>query len=229
MQGASDVIATAGAALVGGHTIDDDAMKFGLAVTGYVHPDQVWTNAGAKEGDTLILTKGLGTGTLTAALKRGMVSEKDIEVAIHSMCQLNNIVHLLDNETRAAINASTDVTGFGLAGHGRQLAEASGVLLEIESSRLPLLPGTQKFLEKEILTKAHRSNLNYTDAITDWRSGTDWQKLLAYDPQTSGGLLLAVKTAKVDSVLSAISKDFPATTVIGRVCAPVNGTYLRFI
>ena len=229
LQGACSVIEQAGAALVGGHTIDDDAMKFGLSVTGYVHPKEVWTNAGARVGDDLLLTKALGTGTLTAALKRDILSESDIQPAVDSMCSLNNVVDLLTDETRGAIHASTDITGFGLSGHGMQLAAASGVRLEIKVDELPHFDHVRACLEKEILTKAHRTNRDYTDSAVHWAQGDDWQKLLTCDPQTSGGLLLAVDPAFSATILSQLKQIFPYSTRVGVVREAHEGEKIRYV
>jgi selenide,water dikinase len=125
LQGACDKIGEAGASLVGGHSIDDDTLKFGLSVTGYVHPEKVWSNSKAQIGDHLILTKAIGTGTATAALKRSEVSEKEIQLELTSMAQLNNVISFFDQNELAAIHGGTDITGFGLSGHLIQLARAS--------------------------------------------------------------------------------------------------------
>ncbi len=131
LQGASDKIAEAGANFVGGHSIDDDTLKFGLSVTGFVDPHQIWTNAGARPGDHLILTKALGTGTMTAAVKRQQLREEDILEALDSMTTLNNAIDCISPDLQAFILAATDITGFGFSGHAMQLAYASDVTLRI--------------------------------------------------------------------------------------------------
>lgn len=217
MQGASDVIQEAQANFVGGHSIDDDTLKFGLSVTGVVHPEKVWSNATARVGDALILTKGLGTGTMTAALKRGEVKEAEIEEATASMGTLNNVVDFLSDESLAAIHAATDITGFGLSGHGMQLAQASQVCLEIRFESLPLFSRALEFLEKGFLTKAHRSNALYTESSLASGSLSPLQKLLLHDPQTSGGLLLSVAREQAPQVLSELQKKFTSARLIGEV------------
>jgi selenide,water dikinase len=219
LQGASDTIAESGAALVGGHTIDDDTMKFGLSVTGFVHPNQVWSNASARAGDVLILTKPLGTGTLTAALKRGEVTESQIQDGIDSMCLLNNIRSVLSRESLAAIHAATDITGFGLAGHALNLARASQVRLDIDSRQLPRFEKTMEFLEKGFLTKAHRTNREYVEGQTKFERGDSVLQNLVFDPQTSGGLLLAVSTSLADQLLQELSQRFTFARKIGVVAA----------
>lgn len=217
MQGASDVIAEAGAHFVGGHSIDDDTLKFGLSVTGFVHPQKIWSNATARVGDVLILTKPLGTGTLTAALKRREASEADIVEATDSMGTLNTVLDVLDEGARAAIHAATDITGFGLSGHGMQVAKASGVSLRIRFEALPVFPRAMEFLEKGFLTKAHRSNASYTEADVKADALSPLQRLLLHDPQTSGGLLLSVAAEQGPSVLRQLRTRFAKAEIIGAV------------
>lgn len=217
LQGAADAIAESGAALVGGHTIDDDTMKFGLSVTGYVHPDRVWSNAGSRPGDKLILTKPLGTGTLTAALKRGEVTEDGIRDGLESMCLLNDAVKFLPDDLAGAVHAATDVTGFGLAGHAFNMAKASSVTLKFESTRIPRFERAMEFMGKGFLTKAHRTNAEYTGAQTNFKSD-EIQKLVC-DPQTSGGLLLSVDPAQADLIAKTLSQRFPFVQIVGTASA----------
>lgn len=218
LQGACDVIEKSGASLVGGHSIDDDTLKFGLSVTGLVHPQKVWVNQEAKVGDVLILTKPLGTGTICAGIKRQELTSEDAIEAIESMKRLNNIQDSLTFSQLEHIHAATDVTGFGLLGHGSQLARASNVSLHIRSKDLPVFNKAQECLQKGFLTKAHVSNREYTATrvhFTD--AATETEKLITYDPQTSGGLLLCVGLDASDEILEALKKDFPGTKIIGTV------------
>ncbi len=217
MQGASDLLSEAKANLVGGHSIDDDTLKFGLSVTGLVHPDRIWTNAGARVGDFLILTKALGTGTMTAALKRREATESDISEAIQSMGTLNNVLDLLDQDLAGSIHAATDITGFGFSGHSMQLAKASEVSLKIDFEKLPVFKGAFDFLEKGFLTKAHRTNSSYTEASLSTGGLSPLQKTILHDPQTSGGLLLSVQKESAQEMLQAIQKSFPKAQIIGEV------------
>ena len=217
LQGASDAIQESGAALVGGHTIDDDTMKFGLSVTGFVQTDRIWSNAGAKPGDILILTKPLGTGTLTAALKRGEVTEAQIQDGLDSMCLLNDISVCLDQELVTQIHAATDITGFGLAGHALNLARASSVSLQIDGAQVPRFERAIDFLTKGFLTKAHRTNREYVqDQVKMDVQDLSVQQLF-FDPQTSGGLLLAIESSKAEAVLSNLSRRFQSARKIGVV------------
>jgi selenide,water dikinase len=229
LQGASDVIGQSGASLVGGHTIDDDTMKFGLSVTGFVDPKRVWSNAGAKEGDILILTKALGTGTLTAALKRDEATEDDIHDGLESMAQLNDIARDLSPQLLTAIHAATDVTGFGLAGHALNMALASQKCLEIDCEKLPRFNKTMEFLEKGILTKAHRTNSEYIQEQAEFVNTSTLLKQLVVDPQTSGGLLLSVTADQADELLTRLRERFGLARKIGRVTSAQRAVALRFL
>ncbi len=220
LQGAVDKIHEAGACLAGGHTIDDDTLKFGLSVTGFVPTERAWANSGAKVGDTLILTKALGTGTITSALKRREHKEEHVRAAIESMKQLNRAPELIEGET---VHAATDITGFGLAGHALQLARASGVGLSIRASSLPALPGALECLEKGILNRAHKTNSDYVSAEVDTTGLSDSARWLLMDPQTSGGLLLSVPKASAQAIVAKLKGRFPHTAVIGEVVPYVNG------
>lgn len=217
MQGASNKVQEADANFVGGHSIDDDTLKFGLSVTGYVHPEKIWTNAGAKPGDHLILTKALGTGTMTAGLKRRELSEQDIMEAILSMATINNAIDYLKPEHIRGIHSATDITGFGLSGHCMQLAKASQVTLKINAETLPVFSKTFQCLEKGFLTKAHRTNFEYTESSIDTSKLDKLQNQLIHDPQTSGGLLLAVDPSLSGEILNLLKEKFKSATVIGQV------------
>lgn len=217
LQGASDKIKEAGANFVGGHSIDDETLKFGLSVTGTVHPNRIWTNSKARVGDRLILTKAIGTGTLMAGLKKGVYTEAMIDDALRSMAQLNRVLDLLSEDDLLSIHAATDVTGFGLAGHGMQLAEASNVSLAINIAAVPRFYETDKSLEMGNLTKAHASNRSYTLRSIAIDSLSDVEKLLAFDPQTSGGLLLSVAASQSGSMLAKLRTRFGSAEEIGEV------------
>lgn len=228
LQGAVDTLAKAGADLAGGHSIDDDTLKFGLAVTGTVKPSELWTNKGAKAGDALILTKGIGTGTLMAGLKAGTFNDADLVEAYASMTELNEIRTLLNGKESAAIRAATDVTGFGLAGHAFQMAKASGVTFVINAQDVPRLKNAEFSLSKGHLTKAHRTNREYVEGAVTIGSGvSDLDRLFFFDPQTSGGLLLSVDSALSSSIVLKLKTRFPHARVIGEVI-PRDGALLRY-
>ena len=216
MRGAADKINEAGAVLVGGHSIDDDSLKLGFSVTGFAHPDRLWTNRGAKVGDALILTKAVGTGTLSGALKNGEIGDGGMLEATLSMKQLNKLD--LPDHLHAAVHAATDVTGFGILGHALHIAQGSGRTLRLESGSIPLLKGAKETLEKGILTKAHRTNTVYVEEHVSGRenlSQTAWWTLV--DPQTSGGLLLSVNPARADELLEWVQVKFPRAARVGVV------------
>lgn len=226
MRGAVDVIEEAGAVLVGGHSIEDDTLKLGFAVTGFAHPDRLWTNQSAQPGDVLILTKAVGTGTLAGALKNGEIGYDDMAEAIASMRQVNRLD--LPDDLHAAVHAATDVTGFGILGHAKHLAEGSGVRLRIDSASVPLLSGARDTLRRGILTKAHTSNTRYVQAHVQGREALDevtWLSLV--DPQTSGGLLLSVAPEAAEPLLDVVRKGFPRAVRIGEVLGPVDGDVNR--
>ena len=214
MAGAIETVHAAGACLAGGHTIDDDTLKFGLCVSGFVAKNKLWTNKGAQPGDALILTKALGTGTITSALKRREADAIHIQEAISSMKRLNDVPSKISDFD---VHAATDITGFGLAGHALQMARASGVCLEIQTASLPVLGGTLSYLEKKILNKAHKSNGDYVASETDFTRVSEVTRYLCVDPQTSGGLLLSVPADQARDICAALKPHFAATSVIGKV------------
>ncbi len=226
LQGACDVIKEARASLVGGHSIDDDTLKFGLSVTGLVDTHSVWSNATAKIGDALILTKPLGTGTICAGIKREVYTSEEMTEAIESMKRLNNAIDFLNADQIKAIHAATDVTGFGLAGHALQLAKASEVALTIKHAQLPLFKLTIASLEAGHLTKAHRTNKEYTQSSLQFFGVSDLEQQVYFDPQTSGGLLLSVDPKVAPSIVEGLSKHFPGTAIVGQVIA-LDGAHVR--
>ena len=221
LQGACEVIGRAGASLAGGHSIDDDTLKFGLSVTGLVDPKKIWANSGAKAGDALILTKAIGTGTLTAALKREALTEHDIRPAIDSMSTLNNAIDLLqargEADLSAHVHGATDVTGFGLSGHAMQMALASQARFEIALRDVPRLPKAEECIAREFLTKAHRTNREYTQSRITAPGISAIDEQLIHDPQTSGGLLLSVTAEKAPEILARLKRNFPVANIIGKV------------
>ena len=220
LQGAADQIGKAGAAFVGGHSIDDDTLKFGLSVVGEVHPQKIWKNTGAKAGDILILTKALGTGVATAALKRQEVTEEKIQDEINSMSQLNDTRIPKNEDLNRYIHSATDITGFGLIGHSQQMALASQSTLIFDFNLIPKFKNTLDFIEKGFLTKAHRTNKEYTENKCDLSSLSDSQIKLICDPQTSGGLLLSVDPKGSDLVLKFLKQVFKETQIVGSVAPP---------
>ena len=214
--GGFDKLKEAGVALLGGHTVQDREIKFGYSVTGAVDPKRILTNAGARVGDRLILTKPLGTGVVGTAIKFGRAPERAVEHAIASMRTLNKAAA----EAVAGLNgvhACTDITGFGLAGHGSELAAASHVTLSIESSSLPLIPGVVEMVSAN-KSGGMGTNRQHFGAGVDFGPGVpaELQDLL-FDPQTSGGLLLAVDPEQAEALLEALKQARVPACLIGQV------------
>ena len=218
LQGAARIAQQAGCLLLGGHSIDDKEPKFGLAVIGEAHPDRLFTNAAARPGDVLVLTKPLGTGILTTALKRDAVTETELTQAVTTMTALN------DGAMRAAhavgVQAATDVTGFGLAGHLGNILRSSGVGATISFPSLPLLERARELAERGVVPGGSKRNLaDATHVIWD-PTLSEAERVLVCDAQTSGGLLLAVAEERVDRLRERLqSEGTLAAAVIGRCTA----------
>jgi selenide,water dikinase len=191
LRGGADKVKESGAVVIGGHSIIDEEIKYGLAVTGVIHPDKIFRNVGVQEGDALILTKALGTGIITTALKRGKAKKESIQQAVESMTTLNNVASAIMR--KFAVHACSDVTGFGILGHGLGMASGSSVTLIIEAARLPILRHAARLAEKGYITGGCKRNREYLhDKITIEKSIREGVVEVALDPQTSGGLLIAV-------------------------------------
>jgi len=201
-----------GVVVIGGHSVDDQEMKFGYAVTGTIHPDRVVTNAGAKPGDVLILTKPIGTGAINTAVKRGAARESTVAAAIEAMTTSAGKASKVMVDLGA--HACTDVTGFGLLGHAYEMAKGSNVTLEIDSEAVPLLPDVIELIEQKMLTRGDRNNRIYVgDTVNmDNRVSGPMQSAL-FDPQTAGGLLVSLAPESVNEYLGSV----PEAQVIGKV------------
>jgi selenide,water dikinase len=217
LRGGAERCHASGTVMVGGHTLRDAEIKFGLAVTGIIHPDRILTNAAARPGDKLVLTKALGTGFVTTASKAGQCPEEIYRAACASMIQLNDISR--DAMLEFGAHSATDVTGFGLSGHSLEMALGSNVTLILELSRLPLIAGVEAIARKPFITRASATNAAY---VSDWLriEGTpDPVRMeVFYDAQTSGGLLISVAPEKAGAlVASARARGAAAASIIGEV------------
>jgi selenide,water dikinase len=222
-RGGSDTLQKAGVALLGGHTVSDPEVKFGYSVTGEVDRDRLLTNAGARPGDVLILTKPLGTGVLVRARKYEKATDADLQPAIETMLRLNDApVCALSALPVSTIRACTDVTGFGLAGHASEIAAASGVTLVIRTGALPVLPRVEE-LVMEFLPCGGRANRRHFGAIRVDDDVQAERHLICLDPQTSGGLLLSVAPEATGTVLSKLGKAGVDAQAIGEVDARHDG------
>ena len=191
LKGGADKVKESGAVIIGGHSIIDEEIKFGMAVTGVIHPDKIFRNVGVQEGDVLILTKPLGTGIITTALKKGKASEESVSEAVKSMTTLNAAASLVAR--KHPVHACSDVTGFGILGHALGMASGSGVTLVIDSAKMPLLRRAARLAEKGYITGGCKRNKDYlADKMTVDKSIREGLVEVALDPQTSGGLLMAV-------------------------------------
>src|SRR3954471_24592343 len=215
LASAAETVRSAGAVLAGGHTLRDDEPKFGLAVVGTVHPDQIWTKAGARAGDVLYLTKPLGTGLIVHGAKRGLVEPGALEGAIASMRRLNADPARLVRAVGP--NAVTDVTGFGLLGHAWELADRSGVAVVLDAEALPLLPGARAVAAAGERTGGDSRNRDFAGPHVAHGAVGEDLVALAYDPQTAGGLLIAVAAGKAAALESAFAAGAEPLTRIGRV------------
>ena len=216
LRGGAETVRSVGAAVAGGHTIQDKEPKYGLVVTGMVHPDHILTKGGARPGDRLVLTKPLGTGTITTAVKRGMVEQAHLDEAVTSMMHLNRVASQAAQAN--GVHAATDITGFGLIGHASEMTRAGEVRFRIRFDALPWLPGAWQYGEAWIFAGgAHNNHAFYNSLVTYTRPVSDWQEMLLHDPQTSGGLLLAVPDERAGSLLSFCAERDQAAWMIGDV------------
>jgi len=218
LKGGGEKVREAGALIVGGHTIDDHPPKYGLAVIGTVHPDKLITNAGAKPGDLLVLTKSIGTGSLVSGRKSGIASEEQYRRALDQMKRLNSLGSEVSKRYR--VSSMTDITGFGLAGHSLKMAEASHVSLRIRTGSIPLLPGAYQIFERGSIPGATFRNQEFTGDRIHFTRGVDYHmKMLVHDAQTSGGLLMSVNPDHANQVVKELKAGDPESgaALIGEV------------
>jgi selenide,water dikinase len=228
VAGALSKITEAGAVLAGGHSVEDDEPKFGLAVTGIVHPKKFWTNKGAQSGDVLILTKPVGSGVLFNANLKKWVSKAAMEACLSILITLNRTA--AEVMSGFDIHAATDVTGFGLAGHGFEMARASGVCLKISIKDLPVMDEALMVYKKGMTTGVNAYNRQMVEQHL--RLETDlppWHEEIVFDPQTNGGLLVAVTESQGESLVNALhAKGVTAARIIGSVHELKARIHLKF-
>ena len=227
LAGGAEKVLEAGAVIVGGHSVSDAEIKFGLAVTGLVDPRELVKNSGARAGDALVLTKSLGTGAISTAGKAGKAAEETVRVAIASMARLNR--EASEAMRRAGAHGATDITGFGLAGHARELAEASGVTLEFYAQAIPLLPGALALAGKKLLSggaKRNRAFLGERVGV-DTRIAADLAALL-FDAETSGGLLVSLSPKNAPSLVEELRATGHTAAIVGRAI-PRGARWIEFL
>ncbi len=225
--GGHDALREAGVALLGGHTVSDQEIKFGYAVTGSIDPDRVLTNSGARPGDVLVLTKPLGTGIIATAMKFDRAPEASSADAIRSMSTLNRgAAAAMAALPAGAVHGCTDITGFGLAGHGSEMAAASGVTLHIETASLPLLDGAEALASANLPGGGRTNESHFGPHVRIAGRLSHERVLIAYDPQTSGGLLIAVQPSFLQALMSNLGVHQSSGWVIGRAGAPEPGVHV---
>lgn len=228
LRGGSEKAREAGVVVIGGHSIIDEEVKYGMAVTGDIHPDRVIRNVGVQEGDALVLTKALGTGIITTALKQRKATQESIDAAIRSMTTLNAVSSRVMRGF--AVHACSDVTGFALLGHAQEMAAGTDVTIVLEAAALPLLPGTVELAEDGHLTGGCRRNRTYLqDKVSVDESIRPGLIEIGFDPQTSGGLLIAVPESDAQRLVADLQANgVTAATIVGRATAP-RGPRVRLV
>jgi selenide, water dikinase len=211
----------AGCTVIGGHSIRDEETKFGYSVTGLIHPDRVLANSGAKPGDRLLFTKALGTGVISTAIKKGRARQEWIDAAVASMTTLNKKAADVIAGNKYRVHGMTDVTGFGMIGHARELALASNVALRLHAGSVPLLPGAIDCVRAGDVPGGLKANRDFADCVVSYEPGISEEvKTLLFDPQTAGGLLISVAAENSDDLLRAMNAASVAAVEIGEVLPP---------
>jgi len=224
MRGGMAKLAEAGCVVLGGHSVRDQEIKFGYAVTGLIDPDHVLTNTGAQPGDDLIFTKAIGTGVITSALKQGKAEPAWVEDAIRSMTTLNRTASQVVTSA-TGVHAMTDVTGFGLMGHGRELAIGSGMTIELIVDQVPRIPGALEAIHRGTIPAGLLANREFAECVSADAPGSriaDDVRALLYDPQTAGGLLISVDAGCSGALLQSLRKAGVPATRIGAVLGPYS-------
>jgi selenide, water dikinase len=218
LSGGLSKMMEAGCAVIGGHSVRDPEIKFGYSVTGTIHPQRVWTNSGAQPGDKLILTKALGTGVISTAIKKGEARQEWIEAATRSMTTLNAKAAEIVGNGDSSVHAATDVTGFGLIGHAREMAAGSGVSLGIDSSQVPALPGALECIRANFIPGGLNANRDFAECMVAYGDRLpDERKTLLFDPQTAGGLLLSVAGERSRELVARLKSGGVPAIEIGEV------------
>src|SRR5271154_1235055 len=220
----------ANCAVIGGHSVKDAEMKFGYAVTGTIHPDRVLKNKGAQVGDVLFLTKAIGTGVITTAIKRGLAKQDWIDAATKSMTTLNKNAAIAITKAGLRVNAMTDVTGFGLAGHAREMALASGVAIEFTINDIPLLDGAIECVQAKAVPGGLIANRDFAECVVDPQVNIAPElMMLFFDPQTAGGLLISIDARDAARLEQITGETGTPAVRIGQVVERANGKPIRLI
>jgi selenide,water dikinase len=222
LKGGQDKINEAGGALMGGHTIADDIPKYGLAVTGWVHPDNIVTNAAAKAGEVMILTKPIGTGAIISAHRNGLAPLETYQMAVENMKLLNDKAATIMNKYH--IKCATDITGFGLLGHALKMAKGSGVSIQIDSSKVPLIGNVMELIDMGCIPGAAFRNQEFAAEDCECSESVDYNhKMMVFDAQTSGGLFMSVPEKDAANIRNElIQAGYPQTCIVGKVIPQKN-------
>lgn len=216
MRGGLSILTENGVTLVGGHSVQSNEIMFGYSVTGVIHPDEVAANAGAKPGDVLILTKPIGTGVISTGIKFGKATKEMAETSVKVMLTAGRNAAAAMREF--GVRGATDITGFGLMGHAWELAKGSGVTIELNAKHIPLIDGALEMARRKMLTQGDKTNREYIG--NDFLLDTDITKEMAsllFDPQTAGGMLIAIAADKADALLARLRETYADAAIIGRV------------
>ena len=215
LTGGAEKIREAGCVILGGHSVNDEEIKFGYAVTGSIHPDRIMTNAGARPGDALVFTKRIGTGVISTAIKRQLASEEDVQASVRSMLELNRSA--CEAMLQFDVHGCTDISGFGLVGHSLEMAQASKVTIEIQAGSVRFLPGALEYARQGAIPGGLKNNREFASCKVEIEDGLPDEVIhLLHDPQTSGGLLISLPEADA----SRLIERHKAAYRIGRVLAP---------
>jgi len=225
LEGAAEAAVDGGWVTVGGHTVEDPEPKFGLAMVGEVHPERILTNAGLRPGDALVLTKALGVGIIATALKAGAAPDSAVDAAVASMTRLN--ADAAAEALRAGATGATDVTGFGLLGHLRSMAQASGTDVEIFVSSVPVLSGVTELAAEGLIPGGTRRNLAWADEVLATHDVDDADLIVLADAQTSGGLVFGAEPPQAEAAVAALTASGHAAAVVGRAEAGDGKISLR--
>jgi selenide,water dikinase len=228
IRGGAERARAAGAVVLGGHSIIDNEIKYGMAVTGVIHPDRVIRNVGVRAGDALVLTKRLGTGIVSTALKRRKASDASVRAAVASMIELNKAASAAMR--RFPVHACSDVTGYGLLGHAFEMTNGSNATVVLEARKMPLLPGARRLAEQRYLTGGCGRNRDYLKDKVDIAAGVSVALAeIAFDPQTSGGLLIALPQSDAPALVDDLhAHGVAAATIVGRAM-PVQDVSVRLV
>ena len=223
LAGGLSKMVEAGCTVIGGHSVRDPEIKFGYAVTGTIHPDRVLSNAGAKVLDALVLTKALGTGVISTAIKRGEALDSWIEAAVKSMTMLNARAAEIASGGKFTVHAATDITGFGLIGHAREMATGSGVGIRIDSTAVPVLEGAMECIKAGFIPGGLTANREFAECGVAYEGDVPKEvRTILFDPQTAGGLLLSVARKDAAAMVSALGQAGVPAAVIGEVLPPTK-------